>query len=85
MYPDIFPSLANYHVLHADVVAAVLANLIRCISSGGIWSLLSIGDGDFRLGFRVAGSSGLNHPTPAVKLPNKRSELIVCFGVGDTQ
>lgn len=46
---------------------------------------LSSGDCDFRLGFRVAESSCLNHTTPAVKLPNKTIELIVCFGVGDIQ
>ncbi len=84
LYLDIFPSIGNCHVLHTGVVATLLANPIRCISSRGIWSLLSSGDCDFRLGFRVAGRSGLNHTTPAVKLPNKSSELIVCFGVGDT-
>jgi len=31
----------------------------------------------------VAGSSGLNHQIPVVKLPNRSGELIVCFGGGD--
>ncbi len=71
--------------MHTGVVATLLAKSefdAFPLEEFGVFCLVEIVISDWVSEWQEA--SGLNHTTPAVKLPNKSSELIVCFGVGDT-